>query len=383
MPTYTRAELYELVWSESRLALGKKLGVSDVWIRKACVRADIPVPPRGYWAKLSVRKAKSRTPLPPRGFGQSQQVTLGPAPRRFWNESDPPDIPPIPVFDEPLELVRERARLALGKVRIPRDFEGAHSTVAKLLAEDETRRAELAQRGYSWNKPRFESVAAIRRLKIVNAVLIALAKAGCRAQIDKEDLAARITCNDSVVRIRLYANKDRENRRWLYLGPQSDVKHEELVLEVESSSESAGVPDRWADTDGQKLERLVPEIAVELLVTAEMSYRASVVRHREWLIEREEERQRELARQKAEAERKERERLAKLEKDRIEYLLRLAELLRKSDDIRTLVASVSSRTSTSPEDARWRSWALAVADRLDPRLLPTEKLFPDTKKDSN
>jgi len=233
--------------------------------------------------------------------------------------------------------------------------------VIKLLAEDERRRAESLKHGYSWRKPRFETEAAVRRLRVVNALLIAIAKAGCRASIDKQDLLLRMTCNDTLICVRLYARKDRENRRWLGLGSNEDVKREDLVFEVESASESPDLPSRWADTKEERLERQVPEIAVELLVRAEMSYRVRRVRHREWLVEREKERLREIERQKAEAERKERERLAKLERDRTEHLLKLAERLRKSDDIRALVASMAKANPAGPALEAWRSWALGWA----------------------
>lgn len=48
---YTREALYDLVWSAPKKQLAEQLGVSDVAIGKACKKAGIPVPDRGYWAK--------------------------------------------------------------------------------------------------------------------------------------------------------------------------------------------------------------------------------------------------------------------------------------------------------------------------------------------
>lgn len=56
MISLRREELYELVWTESRVSLAKKFGVSDVWIRKSCVKANIPGPPLGYWARVAAGK---------------------------------------------------------------------------------------------------------------------------------------------------------------------------------------------------------------------------------------------------------------------------------------------------------------------------------------
>jgi hypothetical protein len=38
------------------VALAKSLQVSDVWLVKTCRLSDIPLPPRGYWAKFGCPK---------------------------------------------------------------------------------------------------------------------------------------------------------------------------------------------------------------------------------------------------------------------------------------------------------------------------------------
>lgn len=48
--TFTRKELYELVWSTPMKTLAASFGLSDVGLAKACRKADIPLPERGYWA---------------------------------------------------------------------------------------------------------------------------------------------------------------------------------------------------------------------------------------------------------------------------------------------------------------------------------------------
>jgi hypothetical protein len=61
----TREELYELVWSDPVSKVAAKLGLSDVGLAKRCRREDIPVPPRGYWAKIAAGHAQDRPALPP------------------------------------------------------------------------------------------------------------------------------------------------------------------------------------------------------------------------------------------------------------------------------------------------------------------------------
>ena len=49
--TLTRQQLFDLVWSEPLLTLSKKYVISDVGLRKMCVRLSIPLPRIGHWAK--------------------------------------------------------------------------------------------------------------------------------------------------------------------------------------------------------------------------------------------------------------------------------------------------------------------------------------------
>ena len=60
----SRVELFELVWSKPMTNLAKELGLSDVGLRKICVKYGIPLPQRGYWARLQVGKRDPRPELP-------------------------------------------------------------------------------------------------------------------------------------------------------------------------------------------------------------------------------------------------------------------------------------------------------------------------------
>jgi hypothetical protein len=48
----TREALYERVWAEPVEKLAKSWGLSGRGLAKACKRAGVPVPPRGYWARV-------------------------------------------------------------------------------------------------------------------------------------------------------------------------------------------------------------------------------------------------------------------------------------------------------------------------------------------
>ena len=59
-----RQELFERVWSRPVATIAKECGVSGRGLKKICARLAIPVPPRGYWAKLKAGKAVRRPKLP-------------------------------------------------------------------------------------------------------------------------------------------------------------------------------------------------------------------------------------------------------------------------------------------------------------------------------
>jgi len=63
---YDREKLYEEVWKEPVLVVANRYGVSNVALAKACRKLAVPLPPRGYWAKIKAgRKTSPRPPLPP------------------------------------------------------------------------------------------------------------------------------------------------------------------------------------------------------------------------------------------------------------------------------------------------------------------------------
>jgi len=62
---YDRKKLYEQVWSEPVLKVAKGYGVSEVWLGKICRQLNVPVPPRGYWARVRAG-GKMKKPLLPK-----------------------------------------------------------------------------------------------------------------------------------------------------------------------------------------------------------------------------------------------------------------------------------------------------------------------------
>jgi hypothetical protein len=62
--TIRREELYEQVWSVPIVRFAERYGLSDNGLRKVCMRLNVPLPPRGYWARIAAGQRVRRPVLP-------------------------------------------------------------------------------------------------------------------------------------------------------------------------------------------------------------------------------------------------------------------------------------------------------------------------------
>lgn len=183
----SREDLYLLVWEEPRTNLAKRFGISDVAIGKACRKAGIPMPPVGFWVRKKAGKVVKKSPLPPRAH---DEIRLGGSRYEYGRHQTDKEIreqtPQPPVFNVPMERVREQIRKQLGKVAQPRSLKDAHRLIASLLEQDEQRRIKAANSSYvfSWDQPYFDSPLEKRRLRILSGLFKAMAKCGAKPSVE-------------------------------------------------------------------------------------------------------------------------------------------------------------------------------------------------------
>lgn len=102
----TREQLYERVWAEPMARLSAGLGLSDVGLAKICHRANVPVPPRGYWAKKRAGVGMQQPPLPICTDGAFQEF-------RFASETKPKASRQLPAgYDAEVLQLLERVQRA-------------------------------------------------------------------------------------------------------------------------------------------------------------------------------------------------------------------------------------------------------------------------------
>jgi hypothetical protein len=72
----SRQELLDRVWSTPVDTLAGEWGLSGRGLAKACARVNVPVPPRGYWARLKAGQRPRRPRLPSLKRGEAEVIVV-------------------------------------------------------------------------------------------------------------------------------------------------------------------------------------------------------------------------------------------------------------------------------------------------------------------
>ena len=353
--TIARQALYDAVWAQPVTRLSKHFGVSDVGLAKACRKLSVPIPPRGYRARKAAGKPVIQAALPPRPPGLGDETTIGGGGGTGWGWSGPPDeiflgdVPPTPIFDEPIELVRARIEAAIGEAAVVRRELGElHPLVAKLLREDGERRAKSSGQSYvaPWERVLYDTPIQRRRQRLVSGILTTAARCGCRGDLGLRPEAGHpqgefsLLVGDQRAGSRVAADVDEPLKRGKAAGPRAAstirVSFKGRVWENVHAGDAAAIRG----------------IAVALVLGGEEAHRErSLSVHVRWM----ERRAAALERRRKETEeaaRRERERVAELERKRVERLLGEAEALRKARAVRAYVEEVRATAAAAPK-ASW------------------------------
>lgn len=120
---FTREEIYKLVWQRPVIAIASEIGVSDVALSKACRRAGVPLPGRGYWAALKSGRALKVAPLPALKSGQLTLVKFD-------------------VLENPPPRVRKVPPAAVALIEVPVRIAKPHPLVVELQAAAKSARED-------------------------------------------------------------------------------------------------------------------------------------------------------------------------------------------------------------------------------------------------
>ena len=383
--SFTRQELYELVWNHPRTALAKQLGVSDVWIAKQCRSVCIPMPPPGYWARAQHGKSSRRPSLPTRLPGHLRAVVIGDSPSSRWGRvKDWSEQPAPPVFEEDMSDQVGAALALIGKIAAKRDLSQPHRALSRILAREEKRRATFAERGWSLDKPLFEDTAHQRQLRIFNSLSWILDCVVSGSDVLDDDQWIKGLGTTHRLRLRIDFGGTAMDVR--FLEPTAAIKvigekpPATTTIRIEPARRDLPA-EEWRDQPGDRLEQQLPEITKALLLSAERRLRFESQRQYEWRLERHQEHLKELEARRVEAEQR---RLLAIEERRKKIrdgILALAQDARMARELRSLITSLEQHPDLQGElpatFKAWRNEALELAASLDPMKRPILDLLGD------
>lgn len=370
----TRQELYEQVWSQPMRTLAKSMGISDVALAKRCRIANIPVPPRGWWARKGAGKAVKVTLLPAPPFVLANYFPALEAVVETPESRDEKALADPPAFRD-IAAVREEIGAAVKAIKLPATLTAPHPAVARLLRQDAERKPITGPRSYfpEPNSQKFTTPIQQRRLRILSSFLNEFERLGCKIS-GATHAGERFNIN--------------VGGHWIYVlfgiegGPAPTCFHrdrkspkasdrERLRFDLVEHDHRSPPLQIWRE-DETPLERQATEIVRGLLVRVEEDARRFRLQRHQWAREDHERKVVEARRaaEQAAIARAAREKATAVA--RIEALIGGAEALERAARIRRYVAAVQTACTESgsvaaPVDlARWADWALAEADRIDP-----------------
>lgn len=383
---YNRKELYELVWSQPMLKVAKQHGMSDRGIAKICRRMNIPVPPRGYWAKLQNGKKVKKIALPPPQAGQDHDVYFQFDPNAEAEmdqehtrnaERNKPIQPQLQYEQDPANRIRVSATLIEPHPlvsKLARSLETARPGKNELLLKLPPRRLDVHVTESTRN----------RALCIIDALLKAMEARGYAVDLTAEDRAA--TCVKVNEEVFVFSLEERIARTEKELTPEQKeaVKKTpfvasfyrdyefsptgQLVFKYMAPADSS-INHKWKDGEKYKLEDRLNEIIKLLLIDS-----IRIKENRKEVERRELERQEELRRwEERRRLAEEQERRAKEEQNRRDEFFNYAALWEKSERASIFIKSVKDQyLKNNPElksdskFAQWLAWAEQMADRINP-----------------
>jgi hypothetical protein len=396
--TIKREELYEQVWSVPIWTLCEQYGLSDNGLRKVCKRLNVPMPERGYWAKVEAGKKVRKTPLP----AKAERTTT-----EFWRA---PKREKTAADDADVGWVKEREAFEAdpaNRVEVAEKPRRWHAAIAPLKEglEEEAKKIEKAKKAQEqydkwpeWRKQRetgsdrwawlwYErsgqlmpgthhasvvrlSLEQFRRgLAILNAVAVAAQKRQFEATLDEKKGRIVLEGHGGHLELRMSERTEQKTRKVKrYDGKMADEQYRvptgELRLYVERGYGKVWTCDERAEAPLEsKLNALFAG------VWKQVTYCRQKTREEE----AEAQRRAVLAAERAEVERREREEAARreAERQRREALVGEVTAWRRAAEIRAYVEAVraeaeKSRGEVGPELGEWVSWAIGVAGETNP-----------------
>lgn len=369
--TVTREDLYRLVWETPITRLAASYGITGTGLKKICDRLDVPVPPRGFWARkeagqpvvqFRLLKPKANTPA---------SVDI---------RSTPPKEKPAPVLvpaDNPRAGVKE------GALAVPDRLDKPHPVIAAWI--DARKGEREASRHRPWGNGRATvpdfSAEYHRRHRILNALFRAL-EVGSHPVTETRHGSLEVRLGGKPVSFRLREKLKQvqrpltdDEKRWGFSAKNGYRKETVgsgfLIFEIQSRLPGQ-LKSSWLETEERRMEDMVGEIFATMQVAAPLLE-----------AERLAEEDREARRREEEARRWEEERQRKIADNRLRRFGQLADQWDRIGRMRAFLAEVKALPHEpgamieGRNVADWIAWLEARIEARDPLRAGSRAILED------
>jgi hypothetical protein len=281
-----RADLYALVWTKPVTHVAKEFGISDVAVRKICVKHGIPTPPLGYWAKLQSGKKVAQPALLPPRQGEADHVDLHMRPKAHL---------PVAVVEAnrvaQQEEAREESRIIVPAERPVKLHSLAAATEKALRKAKPDDEGFITSQGAGRIDARIGPGSIERVVLLIHSLVHAALDRGHQLSADPD---FRIIVDEQPLAVRIYETKDKtphvptatelkrqaEEDEWRARYPSTHRRDHKayrtwdyspsgrLVMEISDPKQvrwqSDPIVGRWRDRTSTRLEDYLGETMVAL-----------------------------------------------------------------------------------------------------------------------
>lgn len=373
--------------------------MSDRGLAKLCERNAIPVPPRGYWARISVGQKIKKPPLVILDSDDGNETVLSHDPtieeaRKSQPKASNEDLP------SHVKAAIEREKLPENKITVLKTLSTPHRIILSWIAEEkrekERWRHETDPIMLSVFAPKKESEEGRRWQdrcrRILNALFKAVERRGLVLEDDKDKGGFKVSHRQDFIRFHLYervrqyrrpiTEEDYKEDRYLSLNQKwRQISEATGLLRLDIKANGIWDPIRIDESEDRLMEERLNDVMEQIII--------ALWKTKSWRVVKEKEEEDRWTRLQAEH-RREAEIAA--ENKRREKLFNDVERWGRSADLRAYVKAVQQcaadgRINLNELDmTTWTSWALKAADDADPlvggKVFPIKTIGEDDEADS-
>jgi len=375
----SRVDLYSAVWSKPMMKLAEEF---------VCERLKVPVPPRGYWRKVSLGQSIKKIPLPEVEFTRydqwKNQTSLDDLERRRKAEEERSAIfnnPDIEIKDKEIQeiaLKTLQAEQARNPMVLVSEQDITSPQVKKFLISQPRNKNTLPSNKYSGKLAiDVTESCALRAGLLMETLLQGFKERRWDFSIEKEDTSPHVRMFVNLFGQRIYVAiiEPFTNKRFPLTEKERKAYEEDhhygrvpkyryiptatgrLLLSI---NDGKRVYQSWEDRGKQLIETSIKEIMLGFIYVAIQSSNEAIL-----ALEREQRMKLEQARKLEE------ERLKRLDAKRYEKLITDSEAysrMRKIQDYVEYVKNQAQNQAAEPDSeiSKWMEWAQSKINDLNP-----------------